>query len=268
MGDPGGGTSPPPPPLSSPPATSPPPPSTTPAEDLLPPPAARRPAPAAVVQPRQLVVIPPSPSRFELQSRLLQDHYATALPDIIAPSSSPAFVWVTPPSRAPCFNKFFVANALRFVLAPGPGRLDVACVAMLVFRFRVSCQNVANVLAVRGSVCIGSVRLFIHHSMAAAELAVERLPSIQCPEPAPNARLYSGVNSVDPREVAPGKVEPALPLDTRIVRLGKVSPDLLTVPALPYTVRATGYSAPCLPPPVVKASGLVAADAAGGKFTP
>ena len=139
---------------------------------------------------------------------------------------------------------------------------------MLVFRFRVSCQNVANVLAVRGSVCIGSVRLFFHHSMAAAELAVERLPSIQCPEPAPNARLYSGVNSVDPREVAPGKVEPALPLDTRIVRLGKVSPDLLTVPALPYTVRATGYSAPCLPPPVVKASGLVAADAAGGKFTP
>jgi len=104
--------------------------------------------------------------------------------------------------------------------------------------------------------------------MAAAELAVERLPSIQCPEPAPNAHVYSDVNSVDSREVAPGKVsEPALPLDTRVIRLGKVSPDLLTVPALPYTVRATGYSATCLPPPVVKASGLVAADAAGGNFT-
>ena len=115
-----GGDSPPPaPPLTSPPATPPPPLSSPPplsqaaSEGRLPP------APSASgdrddadqFARRRCIVVPPPPSRFELQNRLLSEIHDCIVPNLLSPSPSPATVWVTPPSRHPRFNVFFVRNS-------------------------------------------------------------------------------------------------------------------------------------------------------------
>jgi len=141
------GAPPPPPPLSTPPATPPPPRYPPPTSPEAPP--AGRPPPelsasssrdaAGQVPRRRCVVIPPSPSRFDLQNRLLSELHDCIVPNLLTPSASPAPVWVTPPSLHPHFNSFFVKNSLCHCLAPRPSHLSVVRVQVAVFvvTFRV-----------------------------------------------------------------------------------------------------------------------------------
>lgn len=121
-------------PPTSPPPPPPPPPPPVPAGRGPPEPSTRRrlDAPDQSARPRRLVV-PPAPSRFDPQNRLLFDHYDTVVPNLLAPSPAPASIWVTPPSRDPRFNGFFVKNSLRHLLVPCPGRLSVVRVDNGVF---------------------------------------------------------------------------------------------------------------------------------------
>ncbi|KAG0514551.1 hypothetical protein BDA96_10G201900, partial [Sorghum bicolor] len=133
---------PPPPPRPpsppEPPAPPPPPPPTPPVPgSSLSPEAPRRLDAAATLARPRLLVVPPSPARFELQNLILRECFSTAVPDLLTKSPAPASIWVTVASR-----------------------------------------NVANVLVVRGVLRVGSIELFLHPSMAAAKLAVDRLPHL------------------------------------------------------------------------------------------
>lgn len=182
---------PPPPPPFPPPPPPPPPPFPPPAspkhplhqpalEDRAPPELTARSSQDAPDQSarRRFDIVPPAPTRFDLQNRILHDHYDMVLPNLLAPSAAPAPVWVTPPSLLPRFNMFFIENALRHLLAPGPSRLRVERVDDAVFMVTVSSRNVANVLAVTGSLLIADVRLFFHPSLMVAKLAASRLPPL------------------------------------------------------------------------------------------
>jgi hypothetical protein len=73
-------------------------------------------------------------------------------------------------------NLFFIRNAVHYLLVAPPGRLQVRRVCDCVFRVRVSCQNVANVLVVQGCLSLGSSVLLLHSSMAAAVRHARSLP--------------------------------------------------------------------------------------------
>ena len=92
----------------------------------------------------------PCPPGSSFQDRLLRDFYTTAVPGAIAPNPS-ASLWVTPATKDPRYNLAFVTNMLNYMLTVSPGRLCVVRVRSRVFRFTVSCQNIANVLAIRGT---------------------------------------------------------------------------------------------------------------------
>jgi len=109
----------------------------------------------------------PCPPGSSFQDRLLRDFYTTAVPGAIAPNPS-ASLWVTPATKDPRYNLAFVTNMLNYMLTVSPGRLCVVRVRSRVFRFTVSCQNIANVLAIRGTLCMGSSMLHLHATMAAA----------------------------------------------------------------------------------------------------
>lgn len=113
----------------------------------------------------------------DLQSQLLADFHDTVVPNLIAPSPFPVPVWVTPPSRDPRFNGFYILNALQHRLVPCPGRLRVFRVGEGVFKVMVSSQNIANVLVIRGALRFCTVDLFFHHSLAAAREAGASLRS-------------------------------------------------------------------------------------------
>lgn len=144
-------------------------------------PSHHRPKPSAPLggEPRRTVKAAPragAPSARSgegLQECLLSNFHNVAIPGAISPSSpnSPAFVWITPPSRSSRFNVFFVRNAVHFLLVAPPGRLRV-----FVFRVRVSCQNIANVLVVQGRMRFGTSVLLLHPSMEAAVQHASLLP--------------------------------------------------------------------------------------------
>ncbi|KAG2591410.1 hypothetical protein PVAP13_5NG479886 [Panicum virgatum] len=104
------------------------------------------------------------------QDRLLRDFHATVVPGAIVPmlSSPPASLWATPGSRDNHYNLAFITNMLNYLLTVSPGRLRVCRLRPRVFQFTVSNQNIANVLAVRGSLCLGSSILYLHATMASA----------------------------------------------------------------------------------------------------
>lgn len=110
-----------------------------------------------------------------LQEQLLYSYYDTAIPGSIS-VSPPAFIWLTPPSKSPRFNLSFIRNAVRFLLVAHPGRLQVRRACQFVFRVRVSCQNIASVLVLLGSLRLGSSVLSLHASMAVARARSAYLP--------------------------------------------------------------------------------------------
>ena len=121
------------------------------------------------------------------QDHLLRSFYTTAVPGAIIPNS-PAPLWVTPASKDPHYNLSFVTNMLNFLLTVSPGRLCVVRVRPRVFRFAVSCQNVANVLVVRGPLCMGSSVLLVHSTLASAVRAAGAVADAG--EPALQAKAF------------------------------------------------------------------------------
>lgn len=240
-----GDTPPPPPPLSTPPATppppkSPPPPTPDASPEARPPPellvsSARD---AAIQFPRRrCVVIPPSPSRFDLQNRLLSELHDCIVPDLLAPSAAPAPVWVTPPSLNPRFNSFFIKNALCHCLAPRPSRLSVVRVHVAVFVVTVSSKSFADALVISGVLQLADVRLAFHPSLESAVLAVSRLPPFTLKPSAsagvqiPNAS-FTETRTSSPTGVLPADSLPVTPLEA--IQLGSVPVDLLRVAPIPF----------------------------------
>lgn len=206
--------------------------------------------------------MPPSPSRFDLQNRFLLDHYDTVVPNLLAPSPTPSSIWVTPPSRDPRFNAFFINNSLRFMLAPRPSRLSVLRVDKGVFEVTVSCHNIANVLVIHGALRIASVKLFFHPSLAVAQLAFRRLPPlVQTVATAASARYSPSTTAFTAIDPQTGPTH--APSATETIQLGTVPQNLLIVPALPFPPHAIlPASAQAAPGPVPPQ----ATDAAPGLF--
>lgn len=92
-----------------------------------------------------------------IQDQFIHAFHSAIVPGLVAPSPSPQPIWLTPPSREPCFNSFFMQNALQHLLVSGPGRLRVVKVSCSVFKVLVASQNVANALVVIGVLRLGFV---------------------------------------------------------------------------------------------------------------
>jgi hypothetical protein len=105
----------------------------------------------------------------ELQDHFLRNFYNPIVTGYFL--STPASVWITPPLPSPSFNLHFVRNSVNFLLTSFPSRLGVVQVDPWVFRVKVSSQNVANALVVRGSLRLASSVLLIHHSLLEARRA-------------------------------------------------------------------------------------------------
>jgi hypothetical protein len=180
------------------------------------------------------VVIPPSPSRFDLQNRLLSELHDCIVPNLLTPSASPAPIWVTPPSLHPRFNSFFVKNSLCHRLAPRPSRLSVVRVQVAVFVVTVSSKRFADALVVTGALQLADVRLFFHPSLEAALLAVSWLPPF-VPTACRSVRIPTA-SFTEPRTCSPNGVTPAVlpsvapPVQ---IRLGSVPANLLRAAPMP-----------------------------------
>ena len=61
------------------------------------------------------------------------------------------------------------------MLTASPGRLRVVRLHARVFQFSVACLNIANVLVVRGTLCLGSSVLHLYASIAAAAQAAKQV---------------------------------------------------------------------------------------------
>ena len=204
---------------------------------------------------RRVVVVPPASARLELQNRILADHFSTVVPNLLAPSSSPVPIWVTPPSRLCRFNTFFIRNSLRFLLAPCPSRLDVRRIVDGVFEFVVSSRNIANVLLVLGVLRIADVELHLHPSLAAAERAFQCLPSAVPKPPVVTAGCTTPTTVLTTVDLG----KESLPAAQGFVapQLGSVPGNLLSLPPIPF---------PCFPllsPAGGAPRGLVPGKAAG-----
>lgn len=108
------------------------------------------------------------------QESLLQDFYTTAVPGAL-PSPSPASIWITPPSTSPRFTHFYITSMLSYMLTSSPDLLRARQVRPFVFCARVSNQNVANILVVRGHLEFHRQRFCIHGSAERAAFMASAL---------------------------------------------------------------------------------------------
>ena len=230
---------PPPPPFPSPaPPPPPPPPRSSPAPNAPARPlqlrssARRRPGVSGKLPQQRGIVVKPVPGRFELQNRLLSELYECIVPNLLSPSPAPTPIWVTPPSRDPRFNVFFISNSLCHMLAPCPSRLRVDRVQDCVFVAFVSSQRFADALAIAGSLLIANMHLLFHPALAVAVDAASRLPPLSQTVDRP---VQMDRQPVSANDLASPNVFTAADPALEAIRLGTLPVDLLSASPIPLS---------------------------------
>lgn len=207
-----------------------------------------------------------------LQECLLRNLYDTVIPGAISSSSPPTFIWISPASRSPHYNIFFVRNAVHYLLVAPPDRLLVRRVRDCVFHVRVSSQNVANVLVILGSLRLGSSVLLLHPSMAAAERHARSLPPwengavIAHPSAVTSTQLSANAHaSAYDHSLRWARGNPALIANARCPRIVRDTPAVFaqcstmngTAGTLSLTLGANATDHPARRPPGTGSSGTL-----------